>query len=59
MIFIGGSEEGPASNFESYERAGVSRCDYCMPYEKDIPIWVARGIKLPVDQVWPRIGHYE
>ncbi len=59
VIYVGGSEEGPASAFESYERAGVARCDYCMPYEKDIPIWVARGLKQPVDQVWAGIGHYE
>jgi len=30
-----------------------------MPYEKDIPIWVARGIKQPIEKVWPRIGHDE
>jgi hypothetical protein len=59
VIFVGGSEERPATHFESYERAGVARCDYCMPYEKDLPIWVARGRKQPIDQIWPRIRHYE
>jgi hypothetical protein len=59
VIFVGGSEEGPASAFDSHERAGVARCDYCMPYERDIPIWVARGMREPVDQLWARIGHYE
>lgn len=59
VIFVGGSEEAPASAFDSYERAGVARCEYCMPYEKDIPIWVARGMKQPLGQVWARIGHFE
>ena len=59
VIYVGGSEDGPATGFESHEQAGVASCDYCMPYEKDIPIWVARGMRQPVDQVWPLIGHYD
>ena len=59
VIYVGGAEEGPASAFESYERAGTAYCDYCMPYEKDIPIWVARRIKRPTQEIWPAIGHYE
>jgi 4-amino-4-deoxy-L-arabinose transferase-like glycosyltransferase len=59
VIFVGASGEWPARFFESFEQAGVARCDYCMPYEKDIPIWVARGLKDSVEETWVQIGHYE
>ncbi len=58
VILIGG-DDGPAASYESFEQAGVARCDHCMPYEKDIPIWLARGLKEPIEEVWPRIGHYD
>jgi hypothetical protein len=59
VILVGGSEEGLAAAFDSHQRAAVARCDYCMPYERDIPIWLARGLKEPIDQLWARLRHYE
>jgi 4-amino-4-deoxy-L-arabinose transferase-like glycosyltransferase len=32
---------------------------WAISYERDIPIWVCRGIKRPLSQVWPSIKTYE
>jgi len=39
--------------------AGRVRCDYCMSWRSDMPIWVARGQKVPLSTVWARYRHYE
>ena len=58
VILIGGGDDA-APQYESFEQVAVVPCDYCMPYETDIPIWLARGLKAPIDEVWPQIGHYD
>jgi hypothetical protein len=30
-----------------------------MPYEADQTIWVVRGRRRPLAEVWPRIRHYD
>ncbi len=39
--------------------AGRVRCDYCMSWRSDIPIFVARGQKVPLSTVWDHYRHYE
>lgn len=45
--------------FDSVQEAGRVDCGDCMPYEDHQPIFVARGLKLPMAQLWPRLKHYE
>jgi hypothetical protein len=59
VIVVGGGEEGLRRRFESVERAGTVDCDYCMPYEDDKPLWVARGIRQPLSEIWPDLKHYD
>jgi 4-amino-4-deoxy-L-arabinose transferase-like glycosyltransferase len=58
-IVVGGREEQVRAAFESVERAGTTACGYCMPYENGLPVWIGRGSKQPVAEVWPRLKHYE
>jgi hypothetical protein len=30
-----------------------------MPYERDLGIFIARGLRAPVSQVWPQVKHYD
>ena len=39
--------------------AGRVRCGYCMSWRSDMPIWVARGQKVPLSTIWARYRHYE
>ncbi len=59
VIVLGGDFEDLEERFASVEVSGVARCDYCIPYEKDLPIHVARGLQVPIGELWPAMGHYD
>ncbi|MCP4400399.1 MAG: glycosyltransferase family 39 protein [bacterium] len=46
-------------SYEQLERAGLSTCTYCMPYENNLPIYIARGLRVPVQDFWSQVKHYE
>ena len=58
-IVVGGTEEQIRGLFERVERAATIECGLCMPYENHRPVWVARGLRPPVADVWPRLKHYD
>ena len=45
--------------FAEVWEAGRVRCEYCMSWRSDLPIFVARGQKVPLSTVWARYRHYE
>lgn len=45
--------------FHNVDIAGLFSCEYCMNYESEIPIYIARDPREPVTEVWPRVKHYE
>ena len=59
MIVVGSSEESLSRRFETVDRAGTVTCRYCMPYENDKPVWIARGIRQPLAEIWPSLKHYD
>lgn len=58
VILIGGRQEDHARAFESVAEGGRFECRDCMPYEARKTLWVARGIREPLAEVWPRVKHY-
>jgi 4-amino-4-deoxy-L-arabinose transferase-like glycosyltransferase len=48
-----------SSAFESVEPAGQTKCKYCMPYENGAPIFIARGLKVDIQQAWPTVKHFD
>ncbi len=59
LLVIGGTEAGHTRLYESAEQVGMKRCDYCMPYEDDVPIWLLRGPKETAVEFWPSIAHFD
>lgn len=59
MIIMGGTLEDHVNDFESVVLAEVSSCDHCMPYENDVNIFICRGLKHKVADVWPHEKHYD
>jgi len=59
IIVIGGGKDGLESIFESVEQATVFTCPDCMPYENNKPIWVCRGIRVPIEKLWPEVRHFD
>lgn len=45
--------------FSSVVTAGLFSCEYCMNYESEIPIYIARGPSGSLKEVWPRVKHFE
>lgn len=58
LIVLGGSEDGLPGAFEEVELAGNVSCQYCMPYENHLNIYVCRRLKTPIGELWPRLKHY-
>ena len=40
--------------FDSFEVVETSRCEWCMPYENDLPVYVARGLRGTVADLWAK-----
>jgi hypothetical protein len=59
LIFVGGSRDRYLEVFDEVEQAGVTDCHYCMPYEDDQPIFVCRGPKVPFQELWPQLKHFD
>lgn len=45
--------------FRSVEIADTIRSPYVMPYENNIPVWVCRGLRHPMAEIWPEVKHFE
>ena len=58
MIIVGGSVENHAPDFAEVKRVATTSCRYCMPYEDGVPIYLCRGLKRPLSDVWPLIKEY-
>jgi hypothetical protein len=44
--------------FAQVEQAALITCDYCMDYEDNVPVYVARGPRVPLSELWPHVKHY-
>ena len=58
VIIIGGSTKHYAELFRSTEVVGRIDTPYVMPYETDQPIYVLRGMKVPLQEYWPQVKNY-
>ena len=59
LIVIGDDREDLESLFGQVELGATYTCADCMPYESDKPIWIARGIREPLDRIWAQIKHFD
>jgi hypothetical protein len=55
VLVIGDDRERLDELFASVELGATSRCADCMPYESDLPVWVARGLEVPLGELWEEI----
>ncbi len=59
VLVLGGDREDLEERFASVELAGRADCTWCIPYERDLPIHVCRGLRTPLDELWPHMKHYD
>jgi hypothetical protein len=58
-IVAGFGEELLGRIFREVELARVHDCDWCMSWRDEMPIWLARGPKVSIREIWPQFKHYE
>jgi len=58
LIIIGGDRARYEEQFRSVQVAGRTDSPYAMPYESDQPIYVLRGLKVPLGELWPKLKNY-
>ena len=58
VIIVGGNVEDHRRGFEEVEYVAHSQSKYAMPYENNLPIFVCRRLKKPIEEVWPRTKNY-
>jgi hypothetical protein len=58
VIIVGGDEADHRRALEQVERAGTWRAPWVMPYERNLPIYVGRGLKAPLSEVWPAVKEF-
>lgn len=59
VIFLGASREGLLEMFDEVELAARTDCGFCMPYENDVPVWICRGARVSIEELWPELKHYD
>ncbi len=59
LIILGGDAEDHLQAFQEVRQAGTIRCGHCMPYENNQPVWIARGLKAPIAEIWPMTKHFD
>lgn len=58
VITVGIDRDDLLTAFDSVERVDTVTCQYCMPFENDLPVHLARGLKAPVEDIWGRVKRY-
>jgi len=58
MIVIGGKAEDHLRAYRQVVEAARHSDQYAMPYESDLPIYLCRGPKGKLEDLWPRLKHY-
>lgn len=58
VIVVGASRAELQPLFATVEEVGRVQCRYCMPYENLRPVYICRGLKRPLPEIWPQLKHY-
>jgi len=57
VMSIGVSENDLREFFEDVTWAATAHCNYCLEQER--PVYVARRLRFPIQDVWPRVRYYD
>ena len=58
IIHVGGNPDRWQRLCHSVTVAGSFGAPYAMPYENDRPIFICRGLRIPLASLWPRLQRY-
>jgi hypothetical protein len=56
LLYLGHeTPEQLLQSFASVEQVGATQCTYCVWYENHLPLYLCRGLKQPMDVIWPQV----
>lgn len=58
LIIVGGKADDYRQGFREVTEVARTHCDLAMPYENNLPIYICRGLKVSILELWPRVKHY-
>ncbi len=58
MIILGGGLKDKQESFDAVEVAGRISCQYCMPYEDSLSIYICRGLRGSLTDRWTSVQNY-
>jgi len=58
VIAVGFPRDSLLEGFDDVVQVDTVRCEYCMPYQNDLPVHLARGLKAPIDELWSRLKRF-
>jgi len=58
LIAVGGDAGDYQPFFETVEQVALHTHAYAMPYERDLPLFLCRGLKAPLERIWPAAKRY-
>jgi len=59
LISIGVPRDRLKEEFGKIEQRATVRCEYCMPDEDDLPIYLNQDPRTPLREAWPKFKHYD
>jgi hypothetical protein len=59
FIRLGGNKDDYSNNYGDVVLSAVHICRYCMPYENNLNIFLARQRRRPIEQAWGAAKHFE
>jgi 4-amino-4-deoxy-L-arabinose transferase-like glycosyltransferase len=59
LVAAGAGEDDLRRLYRDVRVARIHRCDYCMSWRDEMPIFVARGAREPLSRYWPGLRHFE
>ncbi|MBP7146840.1 MAG: glycosyltransferase family 39 protein [Acidobacteria bacterium] len=58
VIIIGGEMEDHAGEFADLRQVETIECRRCMAYERGLGVFVGRGLKRPLGEIWPELREF-
>ena len=59
VISVGVPRELLEEEFVEIEQRAIVRCEYCMPDENNLPVYICQDPKTSLQNAWPRFKHYD
>ena len=60
ILYLGQANmEDLKQGFTDVQQVAVNKCQYCMPFENNLPIFLCRGIKTSIEQAWPQTRFFQ